>query len=233
MIQMMTQTTCKLARTARPLRVQHWIGLMAALLVVTFPFQALASSALKNMSYQALPGGKVVLNLKFTGTVPSPRIFTTQVPPRIAVDFENTSLTVAKRHLKISSGAASSVTAVAAGGRTRIVVDLLNSARYTTKIEGDRLVMTIWPVQSQPNLARQGNPSKHLPGVAGPAITAIDFHRTEAGAGRVVINFSSSGAHVNMRRLGNSEIVDLGNARLPRKLAQKLDVTDFATQSYP
>ena len=229
MIQMMTQTTCKLARIARPLRVQHWIGLLATLLVVTFPFQALASSALKNMSYQALPGGKVVLNLGFTGTVPAPRIFTTQAPPRIAVDFDNTSLAVTRRHLKIGSGVASSVTAVSAGGRTRIVVDLLNSASYTTKVAGNKLVMTIRPVQSHPNLAGPGNPSKRLPGAAGPAITGIDFHRTEAGAGRVVINFASRGAHINMRRLGSSEIVDIGNTRLPRKLAQKLDVTDFAT----
>ncbi len=229
MIHMMTQTTCKPARTARPLHVRHWIGLVAVLLVATFPFQAMASSALKNMSYQSLSGGRVVLNFKFTGTVPTPRIFTTETPPRIAVDFDNTSLAVAKRHLKIGSGAASGVTAVSAGGRTRVVVDLFNSASYTTKVEGDRLVMIIRPVQTRSSLARHTNPSKVLPGRTGPSITGIDFHRTKAGAGRIVVNFATRGAQVNMRREGTIEIVDISNSRLPRKLAQKLDVTDFAT----
>ncbi len=228
-INMMAQTTCKPARTTRVLHVRHWIGMLTALLVVTFSFQALASSTLKNMSYQSLPGGRVTLNFEFTGTVPTPRIFTTEDPPRIVVDFDNTSLAVTKRRLKIGRGAASRVTAVFAGGRTRIVVNLFSSARYTTQVEGDRLVMTLRSIQAYASLARQANPSKGLPGPAGPTITGIDFHRTEAGAGRIVVNFATRGAQVNMHREGPVEMVNIDNARLPRKLAQKLDVTDFAT----
>ena len=50
-----------------------------------------ATTTLKDISYDALPGGRVELHMDFgNGPVPQPKIFTTGNPPRIAIDFADT-----------------------------------------------------------------------------------------------------------------------------------------------
>ena len=62
---------------------------------------AAATSTLKDISYDTLPGGRIELHLNFAqGPVPEPKIFTTGNPPRIAVDFADTD-NAAARHLDI------------------------------------------------------------------------------------------------------------------------------------
>lgn len=222
---MTTQATRKNVRAWRA----RMAMVLALMLLAALPVGALAST-LKDMSYQALPGGKVNLTLQFDGAPPQPKIFTTETPPRIAMDLDGTSLELSKRRLDVGSGATSSITAVSAGGRTRIVVDLFQSAGYTTHIDGDKLVMTIDSGNSGEMAASAaGNPSKVLPNANKLSIANIDFQRTKDGGGEVVIRFSDSGANVDMHRAGEQMIVDIPNATLPAKLAQRLDVNDFAT----
>ncbi|MGN6281984.1 AMIN domain-containing protein, partial [Frateuria sp.] len=93
-----------------------------------------ASNTLKGISYDTLPGGKVELHMNFAGgPPPEPRIFTTGNPPRIAVDFADTA-NAAPRHLDIGKGSTSGVSAVSAGGRTRVVVELMRDASYATRV---------------------------------------------------------------------------------------------------
>src|SRR5690606_30618709 len=57
----------------------------------------------------------------------------------------------------------------------------------------------------------------------------VDFRRTPEGAGRVVLQFDGEGAAADMRTEGDRIVVDLANVHVPEALAQRLDVTDFAT----
>ena len=85
---------------------------------------AAASTTLKDISYDTLPGGRVELHLNFSqGPVPEPKIFTTGNPPRIAIDFPDTD-NAAPRHLDIGKGTTNGVSAIAAGGRTRVIIEL-------------------------------------------------------------------------------------------------------------
>src|SRR3546814_14322654 len=70
------------------------------------------------------------------GPVPQPKIFTTGNPPRIAVDFADTD-NAASRHLDIGKGSTSGVSAVSAGGRTRVVVELMRESSYRSRIDGN------------------------------------------------------------------------------------------------
>ncbi len=222
---MTTQANRKNARAWRA----RMAALLAVLLLAAVPAGAMAAT-LKDMSYQALPGGKVDLTLTFDGAPPQPKVFTTTDPARIAVDLDGTALDLAKRRLDIGSGATSSVTAVSAGGRTRIVVDLFEAANYTTRIEGNKLIVAIGSGNGSALASSAvGNPSKALPNTSTLAIAGIDFQRSKDGAGEVIIRFSGSGANVDMHRSSGGVTVDFGNASLPPKLAQRLDVNDFAT----
>ncbi|MGH8156718.1 MAG: type IV pilus secretin PilQ [Rhodanobacter sp.] len=191
-----------------------------------------ASSTLKNISFDTLPGGKVQLHMDFgSGPVPQPKIFTTGNPPRIAIDFADTD-NAAARHLDIGQGSTSGVSAIAAGGRTRVVVELMRESSYRSRVEGNSLVLTInnGPSDQSVTTAASVDPSKALPSASnGPSIANIDFRRGTNGEGRVLISFSGSGANAQMSRKGDKLLVTIDHANLPANLAQRLDTLDFAT----
>lgn len=191
-----------------------------------------ASTTLKNISYDTLPGGSVQLHMDFgSGPVPQPRIFTTGNPPRIAIDFPDTD-NAAARHLDIGKGSTSGVSAVEAGGRTRVVIELMRESSYRSRVEGSSLVLTInnGTADQSVTTAATIDPSKTLPSASnGPAISNIDFRRGPNGEGRVLISFSGTGANAEMTRKGDKLLVTIDHANLPANLAQRLDTLDFAT----
>lgn len=191
-----------------------------------------ATTTLKNISYDTLPGGSVELKMNFGDSpVPQPKIFTTDTPPRIAVDFANTD-NAAPRHIDIGKGSTSGVSAVSAGGRTRVVVELMRESSYRSKVDGHSLVLTINNGNADQSVTTAAtiDPTKALPSSsAGPTISNIDFRRGSNGAGRVLISFSGSGANAEMTHQGGKVLVTINHARLPAKLAQRLDTLDFAT----
>ncbi len=191
-----------------------------------------AGTTLKNITYQALPGGNVELKMDFgNGPVPQPKIFTTGNPPRIAVDFADTD-NASARHLKIDQGSTSGVSAVTAGGRTRVVVELMRESTYRSRVEGHSLLLTINNGTSDQSVTTIANidPSKALPSsMNGPAISNIDFRRGPNGEGRVLISFSGTGANAQMTHKGDMITVNIDHANLPPNLAQRLDTLDFAT----
>ena len=124
-----------------------------------------ASNTLKDISYDTLPGGAVELHLNFAnGAVPQPKFFTTDTPPRIAVDFADTD-NAAQRHLAIGKGSTSGVTAVSAGGRTRVVVELMQAPTYRSSVKGNSLLLTLntGPATQSLTNAATIDPSKALP----------------------------------------------------------------------
>ncbi|RUL74411.1 type IV pilus secretin family protein [Dyella choica] len=193
---------------------------------------AAATSTLQNITYKPLSGGKVEVRMNFdSNQLPQPNIFTTETPPRIAIDFPDTTNDAA-RHQDIGVGTTTGVSAIAAGGRTRVVVELMQASTYKSRVEGNSLVLVVNNgTQSQPvTTAASIDPSKALPSAQnGPAISNIDFQRGANGSGRVLINFNGSGANANMHRENGNITVDVVNAQLPADHAQRLNVLDFAT----
>jgi type IV pilus assembly protein PilQ len=191
-----------------------------------------ATTTLKNISYDALPGGSVELHMNFgNDPVPDPKIFTTGNPPRIAVDFADTD-NAAARHLDIGKGSTSGVSAVSAGGRTRVVVELMRESSYRSRVEGNSLVLTVNNGKTEQSVTTAStiDPTKALPSSSnGPNVSNIDFRRGPNGEGRVLINFDGSGANAEMTRKGDKVLVTIDHANLPANLAQRLDTLDFAT----
>ena len=104
---------------------------------------ALADNVLQDVRYSAAPGGKVDITLQFAEPVGEVQAFTTDSPPRIAIDLPGTTNALVQRRVVIGSGATSAVSAAEAGGRTRVVVDLLRPAGYTTRSSGNLLVLSV------------------------------------------------------------------------------------------
>ncbi len=191
-----------------------------------------AQSTLKDITYDSLPGGRVQLHMNFgNGPVPQPKIFTTGDPPRIAIDFADTS-NAAARHTEIGKGSTSGVSAVSAGTRTRVVVELMRDSSYQSRVQGHSLVLTVNNGSDVRTTTTASiiDPSKTLPSsMDGPAVSNIDFRRGPKGGGRVIVKFSGAGAQPSMRRDGDMLVVNLDHVNLPPSQAQRLDVLDFAT----
>jgi type IV pilus assembly protein PilQ len=198
----------------------------------TWASVAAASSTLQDITYKTLPGGRVELRMNFNSSqLPQPNIFTTDNPPRIAIDFPDTT-NDASRHQDIGVGTTTGVSAISAGGRTRVVIELAQASAYKSHVEGNSLVLVVNNgMQTQPvTTAATIDPSKALPSAMnGPAITNIDFQRGNNGSGRVLINFNGTGANANMRRQGDTISVDIAGVTLSPSQSQRLSVVDFAT----
>ncbi|MEO5558525.1 MAG: AMIN domain-containing protein, partial [Dokdonella sp.] len=194
---------------------------------------AQAENVLEDLSYTALPGGKVEVTLKFASPVTAPQVFSTETPPSIALDFADTRNGFAKRHVDVGAGATSGVSAIEAAGRTRVVVDLFRSAGYDTRINGNNLVLSInngvMGSTTVAAAAAKADPTKMVSSAQSVEVSNIDFRRGKNGEGRVVISFSGPGAAANLKREGGTINLDLLNAKLPPNQAQHLDVLDFAT----
>ncbi|WP_440225422.1 type IV pilus secretin PilQ [Dokdonella sp. MW10] len=193
---------------------------------------ASAQNVLEDMTYVAQPGGRVELTLRFAEAVSDPQAFTTETPPRIALDLAGTRNGLTQRRIDINAGATSGVSAVEAGGRTRVVVDLFRPASYETRIEGNKLVVAIASnlggATPEAKSLASADPTKAIGG-RDIQLANVDFRRGKAGEGRIIVNFSAPGAAADLRREGDRVLLDVTNAKLTPEAAKRLDVLDFAT----
>jgi type IV pilus assembly protein PilQ len=212
-------------------RARRWV--LGATLAFTgvFAGTASAANALQNVSYDAQPGGRIELTLAFSENAPDPKVFTTNNPPRIAIDLPDTTNAFSSRHIDIAKGSTAGVSVVAAGGRTRVTIELFRESAYRTRAEGKNLIVTVnnGPTGATTTTAIVSDPTKALPSSAGIPVSNIDFRRGPNGEGRVIVTLGSTATTPEMHREGDHVIVSLAGSSLPAKLAQRLDVLDFAT----
>ena len=82
-------------------------------------------------------------------------------------------------------------------------------------------------IMGQSATGAMADPAKRTPDAV--TVTAIDFKRGDGGSGKLVLRFSGAGAAPDLRNMGSSVVVDIGNAQLPAALQRPINVTDFAT----
>jgi len=197
-------------------------GVFSALLLAgaLLPGGGAWAKALTDITYSSLSGNKVIIDLKLDHPAGTPNAFTINDPARIAIDLPDTTAELASKQIDIGIGTVEGVTAVEAGGRTRVVVKLAQLMPYDLQASGN----TIRLVLDQPGAARE---TSALAGAFG--LTDLDFRRTPEGAGRVVVKLSNPNLPVNVRQEGGKVIADFLNTEVPANLERRLDVTDFAT----
>lgn len=230
---MSTEVMTKPASGSVRASTRPWLLRIAAVFGFALAGAAQAENVLEDISYSALPGGKVELSLKFAQPVGAPQVFSTETPPSIALDFPDTRNGLNKRRIDVGAGATSAVSAIEAAGRTRVVVDLFRVAGYDTRVNGNTLVVAVnnglIGNTSVAASAGKADPTKAVRTASEVEVSNIDFRRGKNGEGRVVVTFSGPGAAANLKREGGTIVLDLVNVKLPPAQAKQLDVLDFAT----
>lgn len=196
---------------------------------------AWAENLLKAIDVGALPGNQVQIILEMKEPPAKPLSFTIDNPARIALDLLDTKSALKNRSQSIGVGAAKSITAVEAKGRTRVVLNLVEMTPYETQVSGNNIIITLKDASfvagetpAQVSTGQAAAP-KTSASATGPRVENVDFRRGEQGEGRVIITLSNPGIPVDMRQEAGKVVLDIINASLPESLARRLDVLDFAT----
>jgi type IV pilus assembly protein PilQ len=226
-----TFAKCSQRGFARP-TVPTGVLRLLALLGLLIAGAAHAENVLEDIAYTALPGGKVEVTMKFSAPVAAPQIFTTESPPRIAIDLADTRNGLSQRRIEVGAGATSAISAIEAAGRTRVVIDLFRPASYVKTESGNTLTLTVNSgtigTTAAAVSAAATDPTKAVV-TQGLEVSNVDFRRGKNGEGRIIVTFSGPGVAANVKREGTKVVLDLANVRLPPNLSQRLDVLDFAT----
>jgi len=215
--------------------IKYRAAMMSAMALVALTAISLTARAadpvqLQSIDVQTLSGQQVQLKLHMSGPAPEPLPFTIDKPARIAFDLPNTTLALASRRYDVRSGGVDTVLAAEANGRARLVVNVENLMPYTTKVDGNDIVVTLG---QQPG-ADVGKPAARSASstASNPverAIRTIDFRRGADGTGRVIVQLTDPRTPVNVRQEGQQIVVDFAGTVMPKNLMRRYDVMDFAT----
>jgi len=196
---------------------------------------------LQGLDFAALSGDRLQLQLKMSGPVKAPKVFQTDKPARIALDFPGVKSALKKKMHPVNVGVASSVYTVEASGRLRVIINLLESVPYETRVEGNNVYVTLKgaknvSLDSVKETVSSGEESKTPHKVSSIAkliprqtIKALDFRRGPNGEGRILVSLTNPNTVVDTREKGGKVILNFLNTTLPKSLAKRIDVADYAT----
>lgn len=174
--------------------------------------------------------GEVRFLLDLDGEPGNPSVFTTEQPPRIVLELPDTNTRVDASRVPVGAGPAQSYTALSAGGRTRLVVDMSRSAPYEVQVSGNQVALVIetggtgTTATAMASAQARGSSDEQQ-----FEVTGIDFRRGPDGQSRVLVDLNRSGVNLSVNERTGGLRINLFNAHLPDDLYQRLDVTDFAT----
>ncbi len=178
----------------------------------------------------SIQGGSEVIRIDMAEPLTVvPTGFSIQSPARIALDFPGIGNSMGRSAVDLNLGNLRSANVVQAGERTRVVLNLKASAAYKAQIQGKSLFITLDPVVAvapAPSVAPAFAENRNrdvLP------LKDLDFRRGVDGSGRVIVDLSNNQVGVDIRRQGQTLVVEFLKTALPEGLRRRLNVSDFGT----
>jgi len=207
--------------------------LLSTLLLGQVSLAAAEDVVLSAVDFNALSGDNLQLSFEMTGKVAKPKVFHTDNPARIVLDFDGVKSGLKQKKNVINAGGINSFFAVESGDRLRVVINLLKLVAYDVKLIDNRVIVTL---NSSGKMARDSHKKlteKTLTQFASlipeQAINKIDFRRGEKGEGRLLVYLSNPNTVVNTQEKAGKIELSFLNTTLATAYAKKMDVLDFAT----
>ncbi len=230
-------------KTERSLYVR--IGLVLFIFLFQMASVRAEDLALSGIDFSTQAGDKLQVQMEMSGPAVAPKIFKTDNPARIALDFSGVKNALAKKMYPINQGAASSVYVVEAAGRVRVVINLIESTPFETKVVGNKVLLTLTRAKSVTPASFKPTTQKTSP-VATPvpikatnavvaalipsqAISGFDFKRGDKGEGRILVTLANPNTIVNSKEESGKVVINFLNTQLSESLSKRLDVSEFAT----
>jgi len=151
--------------------------------------------------------------------------FSTPSPPRLVLDFADTLNATGHARQVLDTGDLRHVDIVQVSGRTRLVLALKRSLPFASRVQGNTLILSF----SDAATSAAGASGATAIAAGRNAILDVDFRRGSNESGRIVVDLSQSQAAIDIRRQGQSLVIDFMKTSLPDVLRRRLDVKDFGT----
>ncbi len=200
-------------------------------LIVCAPV-AMAQNVIEDVSVAKGAAGRTTLTFSLKDPLTAaPSVFAIATPPRLVLDFANTT-TVGKATNEVTDSVLRSYNVVQAQGRTRVVLNLLKSQAYDVKADGKKLSIALYDapgVAISDAAPATGRFTGAATEGASFGLRDVDFRRGQAGEGRIIVDLTDANSGIDIKPQGKLLIVDFLRTTVPRNLERKLDVSDFGT----
>jgi len=207
--------------------------LVSTLLLGQVSMAAAEGVVLSAVDFNALSGDNLQLSFEMTGNIAKPKVFHTDNPARIVLDFDGVKSGLKQKKNVVNAGGINSFFAVESGDRLRVVINLLKLVAYDVKLIDNRVIVTL---NSSGRMARDSHKKlteKTLTQFASlipeQAINKIDFRRGAKGEGRLLVYLSNPNTVVNTQEKAGKIELSFLNTTLAPAYVKKMDVLDFAT----
>ena len=187
-----------------------------------------------DIDFASLPGDQFEITLGFSEKPPEPKAYEIATPARLVLDFPGVQSALDKKKYTLSFENARNAVVVSDGARTRLILNLVESVPFDTRIEGNSLVLRVGndkgSRRKSSDLVAELSSSAVESGIdADFALTGIDFKRGPEGAGLITIDLSDPAVNVDIDKVGKKIRLEFYQTELPEQLDRRLDVVDFAT----
>ena len=191
-----------------------------------------------DIDFTSLSSDQFEISLQFSQRPPQPKSYEIAEPARLVLDFADVQSQLAKKKYPLSFENARDAVVVSDGSRTRLIVNLNESAPFITRIEGDRLMVKVGVDQSANATSAMPIASTYAQGSddrradfteLSAALTGVDFRRDAQGAGLIKLDLSDPAVNIDINKTGSKIRLEFYQTELPDHLDRRLDVVDFAT----
>lgn len=192
-------------------------------------------NTLRDVKMIPLPDNRLRIDFYFTNPLKQdPASFITQEPPRLILDFINTTskLPPNLQSKTVDWSALQNYKIVEVNARVRVILDLSGAVMYSGRIsEKDKnkysLILNgrgqeIFSSQKEVFVTNQPVNAKNL-------ITKIAFRGADKQGGRVVVDLTSTSVPIEVTQVGKEVVAVFNNTRVSSEFAKRYDVTDFDT----
>ena len=215
------------------LRKKSILWAFAALLgLIATPVLADAEPTITRIDHTSLSGGRLQIDIYSSAALPAPRVFRTSAPDRIVLDFFGVRSQLKSSMIDVGRGAIENILIAQDEERSRMVINLISAVGFVSEAADNRLTLVVDPVISvSGDGAGTGTAGGQMgqTGQDSTRIGLIDFRRTPEGAGRVILEFDSEQALVDVHQHLGEIVLDISGGLLDDALVRRLDVIDFAT----
>jgi len=201
---------------------------------------------LQAVDYAALPAGGALVKVVFTQPLKvQPGLLVSHHPGNsISFDFPNTVSEAGRQPIEVAQRGLRSIQVVQSGTRTRLVLNLNRPLIFETTLRGSELLITLrrpisgaardaprWEKWGQTRFSASASqtPGQKIESDPIFLLREVEFQRGDSGEGRIVVEVSDAAVAVEVRRQGNTLIVDFLDARVAPQLVRRLDLQDFGT----
>ena len=213
------------------LRKKSILWAFAALLgPIATPVLADAEPTITRIDHTSLSGGRLQIDIYSSAALPAPRVFRTSAPDRIVLDFFGVRSQLKSSMIDVGRGAIENILIAQDQERSRMVINLISAVGFVSEAADNRLTLVVDPVISvSGDGAGTAGGQMGQTGQDSTRIGLIDFRRTPEGAGRVILEFDSEQALVDVHQHLGEIVLDISGGLLDDALVRRLDVIDFAT----